>query len=290
MYSPRFEYLLAKSLKEAITYLEWLGPGARLLAGGQSLIPMLRFRQIAPSHLIDLGKLPLHGVEVQNGALVIGATTTHAELERSELVKSRYPLLADVARVIADPLIRNLGTIGGSAAHADPSGDWGPALLATRATLVAQGPKGERAIPAHELFTGSFSTALAPAEVLTQIRLSWPVDAGGAYLKLHRKVGDFATVGVAVQLSLDPGGQVRDCGIGIAGMGLSYVHAVKAGEYLIGRSLERDVLRRASAIASEETHPISDRRGSARYKREMVKVLSARAFETAAARAGGAVA
>ncbi|MGH2707738.1 MAG: FAD binding domain-containing protein [Actinomycetota bacterium] len=288
MYSPRFEYLLPQSLEEAIEHLEQLGPGARLLAGGQSLIPMLRFRRIAPSHLIDLRKLSLHGIESANGALVIGATTTHAELERSEVIRGRYPLLADVARLIADPLIRNLGTIGGSAAHADPSGDWGPALLAARATLVAHGPGGERAIPTHEFFVGSFSTALAPAEVLTRIRLSCPADGGGAYLKIARKVGDFATVGVAVQLALDPDGQVRDCGIGITGMGISYVHAVKAGEYLIGRRLDREALRRASAIASEETHPISDRRGSARYKREMVKVLSARALETAAARAGRA--
>jgi carbon-monoxide dehydrogenase medium subunit len=290
VYSPRFEYLLPESLSEAIGYLDQLEPGARLLAGGQSLIPMLRFRQIAPSHLIDLRKLPLQGIEARNGTLVIGATTTHAQLERSELIKTRYPMLADVAQVIADPLIRNLGTIGGSAAHADPSGDWGPALLAAGTTLVAHGPKGERAIPAREFFAGSFSTALAPAEVLTEIRLSWPEDAGGAYLKLHRKIGDFATVGVAVQLALDSGGRVRDCGIGITGMGLSYVHAVKAGEYLIGRSLDRDALRRASTIASEETHPLSDRRGSARYKRDMVKVLSARALETAVVRAGGTVA
>jgi aerobic carbon-monoxide dehydrogenase medium subunit len=191
-----------------------------------------------------------------------------------------------VARVIADPLVRNLATIGGSAAYAHPSGDWGPALMAARATFTAVGPGGQRSIPADQFFVGSFCTALGAAEILTGIELSGLSNGGGAYMKLHRKIGDFATVGVAVQLTVDADGKVSDCGIGMSGVALSYVRASKAEEYLVGRTLDRDSLRRGSGIASEETHPVKDARGSAIYKREMVKVLCRHALETAAQRAG----
>lgn len=286
MYPGRFAYHVPDTLPEAITQLERGGGDARALAGGQSLVRLMRFRYESPSHLVDLRNLDLAGIDEFGGRLRLGATTTDAAIDASPVIKQRYPLIADVARVIADPLIRNLGTIGGSAAYAHPSGDWGPALIAGRATFTAVGPGGQRTIPADQFFVGSFCTALGPAEILTGIELTGLGDGGGAYIKLHRKVGDFATIGVGVQLTVDADGKVSDCGIGLSGVALSYVRGAKAEEYLVGRALDRDSLRRASGIASEETHPIADGRGSSLYKREMVKVLCRHALEAAAARAG----
>jgi carbon-monoxide dehydrogenase medium subunit len=286
VYPGRFAYHLPDSLHEAVGNLERGGGDARVLAGGQSLIRLMRFRYESPSHLVDLRNLGLSGIDEFGGRLRIGATTTDAVLETSPTISNNYPLIADVARVIADPLVRNLATIGGSAAYAHPSGDWGPALMAARATFTAVGPGGQRSIPADQFFVGSFCTALGAAEILTGIELSGLSSGGGAYMKLHRKIGDFATVGVAVQLTVDADGKVSDCGIGMSGVALSYVRASKAEEYLVGRTLDRDSLRRGSGIASEETHPVKDARGSAIYKREMVKVLCRHALETAAQRAG----
>ena len=292
MYPNRFEYLAPNSLEEAVAGLERGGTQARALAGGQSLMRLMRFRYESPSHLVDLRYLGLSGIAETTApgspspTLHIGATTTDAMLDASPLIRSRYPLLADVTRVIADPLVRNLGTIGGSAAYAHPSGDWGPALIAARATFSAVGPRGQRTIPADEFFVGSFCSALGPAEILTGLQMTGLGDGGGAYLKMNRKVGDFATVGVGVQVSVGADGRVSDCGIGLTGVALSYVRAVKAEEYLVGRILDRDALRRCSGIAAEETHPVKDARGSATYKREMVKVLCTHALETAAERAG----
>ncbi|HXF72671.1 MAG TPA: xanthine dehydrogenase family protein subunit M [Actinomycetota bacterium] len=286
MFPPRFDYRAPRSLEEALAVLAELGSGARPLAGGQSLIPLLKLRAARPSCLVDLRYLGLDGLGEEDGYLVVGATATHAAVEASPLVAERYPLLHDAARVIADPLVRNLGTVGGSAAHADPAGDWGPVLLAARAVMVAAGPSGEREIPAGEFFTGSFETALAPEELLVRILVPRRPRSGGAYHKLHRRVGDFATVGVAVDLTLDGSGAIEDCGIGLAGVGLSYVRAAKAEEHLRGRRPDRAALRRAAEIAAEEVHPVSDHRGSARYKRELVRVFALRGLERALERAG----
>lgn len=285
MFPPRFDYRAPRTLEEALAVLEELGPGARPLAGGQSLIPLLKLRAARPSCLVDLRYLGLDGLREEDGHLVVGATVTHAAVEASPLVGERYPLLRDAARVIADPLVRNLGTVGGSAAHADPAGDWGPVLLAARAVMVVAGPSGEREIPAGEFFLGSFETALSPEELLVRILVPRRPRSGGAYHKLHRRVGDFATVGVAVNLSLDPAGAIEDCGIGLAGVGLSYVRAAKAEEHLRGRRPDRAALRRAAEIAAEEVHPVSDHRGSSRYKRELVRVFALRGLERALERA-----
>lgn len=285
MFPPRFDYRAPRSLEEALDLLAELGPEARPLAGGQSLIPLLKLRAARPTCLVDLRYLGLDAFGEEDGHLVVGATVTHAALEASQLVAERYPLLHDAARVIADPLVRNLGTVGGSAAHADPSGDWGPVLLAARAVMVAAGPSGEREIPAGEFFVGSFETALAPGELLVRILVPRRPRSGGAYHKLHRRVGDFATVGVAVDLTLDPAGAIEDCGIGMSGVGLSYVRAAKAEEHLRGRRPDRAALRRAAEIAAEEVHPVSDHRGSARYKRELVRVFALRGLERALERA-----
>lgn len=285
MLPPRFDYRAPRTLEEALAILAELGPEARPLAGGQSLIPLLKLRAARPSCLVDLRHLGLDGFGEEDGHLVLGATVTHAALERSALVRDRYPLLHDAARVIADPLVRNLGTVGGSAAHADPAGDWGPVLLAARAVLVAAGPAGEREIPADGFFVGSFETALAPGELLVRILVPRRPRAGGAYHKLRRRVGDFATVGVAVDLSVDAAGAIEDCGIGMSGVGLSYVRAAKAEEHLRSRRPDRAALRRAAEIAAEEVHPVSDHRGSARYKRELVRVFALRGLERALERA-----
>lgn len=285
MFPARFDYSAPGTLEEAVDLLSRLGPKARPLAGGQSLIPLMRFRLARPAHLVDLRRLPILGIEEADGALSIGAMTTQAAIEASGAIRARYQLLWDAAHVVGDPLVRNLGTVGGSAAHADPRGDWGAVLLASRATFVVVGPEGEREIPADEFFTGSFETALGGGELLTWIRIPIPDRSGGAYLKLRRKVGDFATVGVAVQLTLDQSGAIDDCGIGVTGVDVSYVRAAKAEEYLRGERLDRARLRRASEIASEETHPLSDQRGSAEYKRDLVRVFSARALSTAFRRA-----
>ncbi|HYR62816.1 MAG TPA: xanthine dehydrogenase family protein subunit M [Actinomycetota bacterium] len=286
MYPGRFAYYVPDTLPEAVRQMERGGGDARALAGGQSLVRLMRFRFESPSHLVDLRNLGLSGIDELGGRLRIGATTTDAALEASPTIQQHYPLIADVVRVIADPLVRNLGTIGGSAAYAHPSGDWGPALIAARATFVSFGPGGQRSIPADQFFVGSYCTALGPAEILTGIELTGLRDGGGAYMKLHRKIGDFATIGVGVQLTVDADGKVSNCGIGLSGVGLSYVRATKAEEYLLGRALDRDTLRRGSGIASEETHPVADTRGSSIYKREMVKVLCRQALETSARRAG----
>lgn len=301
MYPGRFDYHIPDTVEEAVALMARYGEEARALAGGQSLMRQMRFRYLNPSHLVDLRRLGFSGlqesdardpgahasgVHTPGGTMTIGATTTDAELEASSLLKLHAPLLADVARVIGDPLVRNLGTIGGSAAHAHPSGDWGPALLAARARFRAVGPEGWRTIPADRFFVGSYCTALGPAEILASIEVSGLADGGGAYLKLHRKIGDFATVGVAAQLKVDTDGKIADCGIGLTGVAMSYARATKAEEYLNGRHLDRDALRRAGGIAAEETHPVGDSRGSSAYKREMVKVLCTQALVRAAERAG----
>lgn len=287
MYPPRFTYVAPASLEEAVQRLVELGSGARPLAGGQSVIPLMKLRRLRPTHLIDLRALPMSSIEARDGTLRIGALTTHARLERSGLVRDFYPLLSDVARVTADPIVRNLGTIGGAAAFAHPSGDWWPALLAARAELVAIGREGVRTIPVDDFFTGGFETSLGHAEILTEVRIVRPPGSGGAYFKLRRRVGDFAIVGVAVQLGLDPDGSVRECGIAVTGVGLHCIRANKAEEYLTGGPLDPEALARASEIVSEQTHPTSDHRGSADYKREMVRVFAARALAASAARARG---
>lgn len=292
MYPARFDYLVPRTVEQAVDLLEELGPGARVLAGGQSLIPLMRLRRARPTHLLDLRVLPLSGIRTPAGdptgdtAITIGPMTTHASLERSPGLRERYPLLSDAARQVADPVVRNLGTIGGAVAFADPSGDWGPALMALNATFLAVGPGGEREIPADDFFLGPHLSALDPAELLVEIRVARQPGSGGAYAKFRRRVGDFAVVGVAVQLAIDDRGLIDDCGIAVTGIDLSYVRADKAQEVLVGSRAGPDSLRLAARIVAEQTHPVSDHRGSAEWKREIVRVLALRSLGTAAIRAG----
>ena len=259
-----------------------------MLAGGQSLIPVMKLRLASPEVLIDIGRIPgLSLLKEDGNTLRIGAMTRHRELEESKLIQTRYPLLADTAAVLGDPEVRNAGTIGGALAHADPAGDWGAALLAFDAKLVATGPKGKRTLSIDEFFTDTFTTALKPVEVLTEIRIPKPGPrSGGAYKKLKRKTGDFATVAVGAQLKLDTKGAVESVRIGMGAVGPTPVRAKRAEEFLTGKVATTDNLGRAAKLAAEESKPTSDLRGSEEYKRAMVEVFARRALETAVQRAG----
>ncbi len=207
-------------------------------------------------------------------------------MERASLIQQRYPLLADTARVIADPIVRNWGTVGGSIAHADPAGDWGAALLAAKAEVVITGPKGrrigQRTLPLEEFFTGPFMTALQPGEIVTEIRVPAPGPReAGAYLKIERKVGDFAVVAVGVQIALDADGVCRKAGIGLCAVGPTSLRAREAEEWLMGKRLDERVIARAGELAAEAAQPTSDTRGPAEYKRDMVRVLTVRALRKA---------
>lgn len=289
MIPDRFEYFAPQTVPEALDLLKRYGEDAKVLAGGHSLIPLMKLRLAAPQYLIDLNRLPdMAYIKESDGMLRIGALTRHGDLEHSELIRKRYPLLADTARVIADPLVRNMGTIGGSLAHADPAGDWGAALLAAGAEVVATGPKGQRTVSLSDLFVDTFTTSLQSDEILTEVRVPQPVPrSGGAYLKLERKVGDFAIAAVGAALVLDGKGAVERAGIGLCNVGATSLRARKAEDALKGKQPEASAIARAAEAAAGEADPVSDLRGPAEYKRDIVRVITARALRLALQRARG---
>jgi carbon-monoxide dehydrogenase medium subunit len=207
MLPARFEYHRPETLEDALALLDQYGEDAKVLSGGMSLIPLMKLRFASFGHLVDVNRIPdLQGIREADGWLQVGGLTRHNEIASSDLVASRYPAMAKAAPMIADPIVRNLGTIGGSLAHADPAGDWGSVMLALGAQVTARSSSGERVIPVDELFVSTFSTTLEPNEILTAVQVPIPkARSGGTYLKLERKVGDFATVAAAVQLTLDDG-------------------------------------------------------------------------------------
>jgi carbon-monoxide dehydrogenase medium subunit len=282
----RFDYVRPKSLSEAVSLLA-KNPEAKLLAGGHSLIPMMRFRMATPPVLIDINALSeLAYIKEDGDWLRIGAMTREAELDRSDLIRRSYPLLSDTARVVGDPLVRNLATVGGNLAHADPANDHPATMLAYGAVVVATGPKGERKIAAADFFRGAFETALESAEILTEIRIPKPRRrSGGAYFKLERKVGDFATAAVAVQLTLDDNGTVGSAGIGLTNVGLTPILAKAASDSLKGRRPVADTVAAAAKLASDAAEPTDDHRGSEEYKRHLVRTLTDRALTLAVKRA-----
>jgi aerobic carbon-monoxide dehydrogenase medium subunit len=290
MYPPRFEYFTPESIDEAVSLLDRFGDEARVLAGGQSLIPLMKLRFAAPRVLVDINRVAgLDGLTEENGQLRIGALVRHKDCERSGLLRSaRYSALGEAAPHIADPLVRNLGTVAGSLAHADPQGDWGSVMLAMGADVEARGPQGTRRIPIEEFFHGPFTTALEPTELVTSVWVRDPgARAGGCYLKLERKVGDFATVGVAVHVSLEDG-RVRRAGIGLTGVGLTNLKATQAEQALAGADLDDDAISTAADLAAQAAEPQGDLRGSVDYKRHIVRVFTERGLRAAgeAARAG----
>jgi carbon-monoxide dehydrogenase medium subunit len=249
----------------------------------------MKLRLATPAYLIDINRIPgLEYLHDHNGVLSIGALTREADLEHSDLVRAQYPIVWDTARVIGDPLVRNLATIGGNLAHADPANDHPATLLALGAEIVATGLNGERAIPAAEFFTDFFTTVLRPDEILTEIRIPTPVTgSGGAYVKLERKVGDFAIVGVAAQVTIDTTGLCIRAGIGLTNVGPTPLKAHQAEAWLQGKRLDQDSIAQAAQLAAEAARPEADLRGSIEYKRDMVRVLTSRALTRALERAGG---
>jgi len=287
---PRsFEYFSPRTLDEAVSLLQKLGPEAKILSGGQSLIPMMKLRLASPPYIIDINHIPgLNYISELNGSLRIGALARESDLEVSPAVTSRFPILVDTTSVIADPLVRNQATVCGNLAHGDPANDHPATMLALGASLVAVGPTGEREIPVESFFTGLFTTALQPDEILKEIRVpAQAPSSGGAYLKLERKVGDYATAGVAVQVSLNDAGVCRRAGIGLTNVGFSPLKAKKAEAFLAGKALDQSTIKQAAELAAGESQPIDDIRGSADYKRDLVRVLTTRALTRAFERAKG---
>lgn len=278
-----FDYHAPQTLEEAIALLQEHRDEAKVLSGGQSLLPLLKLRLGAAGHLIDIGRIPgLEHIREEDGFLKIGGRTRESALERSEIIRSRYPLLADTAAVIADPLVRNLATVGGNLAHGDPANDHPAAMLALRAEVVAAGPNGTRTIPIDDFFQGLFATALEPEEILVEIRIPQPPPrSGGAYVKLERKVGDFATAASAVQLTLGADGEVERIGIALTNAGPTPVRAAEAERLLTGKTPTQELIAEASRQAAAAASPTPDRRGSVEYKRNMARVLTARALHKA---------
>jgi carbon-monoxide dehydrogenase medium subunit len=288
MIPPAFDYVAPKTLAEAIALLAQ-NPEAKVLAGGHSLIPLMKLRLASPALLVDINRLSeLSYIREEGGWLKIGALTREVDLDESALVQQKYPLLADTTRVIADPLVRNMATVGGNLAHADPANDHPATMLAYGAQIVAAGPQGERVIPAEDFFLDAFQTALTHEEILTEIRIPAPrPGSGGAYMKVERKVGDFATAAVAAQITLDASGRIESAGIGLTNVGLTPIKATAAEAALKGQPPDEATLRRAAELAAEAAQPISDQRGSEEYKRSLVKTLTVRALRQAIARAQG---
>jgi carbon-monoxide dehydrogenase medium subunit len=287
---PRsFEYFSPRTLEEAIALLQKLGPEAKLLSGGQSLIPMMKLRLLSPEYIVDINRIPgLDYITENNGHLRIGCLTREHELESSDVVKTKFPILSDTAKVIADPLVRSQATVCGNLAHGDPANDHPATMLALGASVVATGPKGQREIAIQDFFPGLFTTALEPEEILTEIKIPFPPPrSGGAYLKLERKVGDYATAGVAVQITLDNAGACTRAGIGLTNVGMTPIKATQAEASLVGKKLDDAAIQQAAQLAASESQPMDDIRGSADYKRDLVRVLTTRALNTALDRAKG---
>jgi carbon-monoxide dehydrogenase medium subunit len=290
---PKFDYIAPGSLSEAIELLKSRGEGAKVIAGGQSLIPLLKLRLASPTVLVDIGRIPgLDYVRESDGFLRIGATTTMADVAGSELMRKKYPIIHDASMVIADPLVRNRGTVGGNLSHGDPANDLPAVMLALDAEFSVEGPAGVRVVRARNFFLDTFTVALAHEDILTEIRVpSPPRRSGGAYLKVEQKVADFATAGAGVFLRVGAAGECESVGIGLTNVGPKAIEATKAEEAMKGRKpTHRAAVERAATLAAEASDPVSDIRGTAEYKRSLVKLLVGRATKLAyqRARSGGA--
>ena len=289
MIPGEFDYFSPSTLSEAIALLEQHGDEAKVLAGGQSLIPAMRFRLSLPEVLVDInGISDMEYIRESNGHLAIGALTREVMLEESPLVQGSYTLLAEAARVIADPIVRSRATVGGNIAHADPANDHPAVMLAYDAQVVAQGPNGSRTIAIDDFFVDLFENALADNEILTEIRLPRPEsNSGGAYVKVERKVGDYAISAVAVQLSMN-GNTCSSARIGLTNVSPVPIRAKNAERTIIGQVITDEVLEAAGQAAAAECDPSPDLRGTVDYKRDLTRVLTKRAIRQAAERARGA--
>src|ERR1700747_1230047 len=287
MIPPAFDYLRPNTIPEAIAFLQQYGDDAKILSGGQSLIPMMKFRLARPGYLIDINRISgLSYIKKEGGYLKIGGLTREAELENSRLIHSKYPIILDTARVIADPQIRNMATLAGNLAHGDPANDHPATMMALGAQVVATGSKGERIIPIERFFVTVFTTDLQHDEIVTEIRIPTPpARSGGAYFKLERKVGDFATAAVAAQLTLDGNGACQKVGIGLTNVGPTPIKARKAEDFLRGKKLDGSTIAQAAELAADKSEPSADLRGPVEYKKSLVKELTKRALTRAVERA-----
>ncbi|MGP7998400.1 MAG: FAD binding domain-containing protein [Streptosporangiaceae bacterium] len=278
MYPSRFRYEAPRSLNEAITLLHDGGDYAKVLAGGQSLVPLMKLRFAAPDLVVDINNVP--GLDYHqadpDGTLRIGALCRHADLERSALLKSSQPTMAAAAPLIADPIVRTRGTLVGSLCHADPQGDWASVVTALGGSVIALGPAGRRTIPLADFVTGPFENVLEPDEIAVEAVIP-PArgERSGGYLKLERRVGDFATVGVAVAVETS-GAVVTRAGIGLTGVGGSTIAAREAAAALTGQPLTAESIGQAADLAAAAARPRTDHRGSAEYKRHMVRTFVVR--------------
>jgi carbon-monoxide dehydrogenase medium subunit len=282
----KFTYLAPTSLPEVWQALQAHPGDAKILAGGQSLIPLMKFRLATPAYVVDLRKVAgLDTLEERDGALVIGAMVRESALERSDVVRRRYTGAYEASSVVADPLVRNFATIGGNLAHADPANDHPAMMVAMRAQVAAQGPNGQRMIGIDDFLVDTMETSLAPEEVLTAIHIPTPTQrTGSAYIKFERKVGDYAIAAVGVQITLD-GDVCTQAGIGLTNVGPKAIRATQAEAFLVGKRMTMENVQEAARLAAEAAQPSSDLRGPDTYKRKVVQTLAARAIRAAADRA-----
>ena len=289
MIPPSFEYLTPSNISDAVALLQKHGDEAKILAGGHSLIPAMRLRLAEPGYLIDISGIgDLDYIQEESGQLRIGAMTCEAALEESEIVQRKYPLLLDTAKMIADPSVRNMATVGGNLAHGDPANDHPATMLALRASVIAEGPNGTREIKIDNFFPDFFTTALSEDEILTEIRIPTPPSAsGGAYLKIERKVGDYAAAAVACQLNIDSSGSIENIGLGLTNVGSTPIRASSAEELLKGKKPDENMLAEAGRLAAADSEPMEDLRGSAEYKIALVNELTQRAIKLSIQRAEG---
>jgi carbon-monoxide dehydrogenase medium subunit len=285
MIPPAFDYHAPRSVSEALTLLGSLGADAKILAGGHSLLPMMKLRFAQPGHLIDINRIPeLRGIREEADEVVIGAMTVENDLIASAILQNRVPLLAEAPKQIADPQVRNRGTLGGDIAHGDPGNDHPAISLALNATFVLAGPKGRRSVKADDFFLGTYATALADDEILVEVRVpAFAQGTGWAYEKLKRKTGDWATAGAAVVLRLDAG-TVSHIRIGLTNVAPTAIRATAAEAALLGRPLDETTLAAAAAAASAASDPAEDLRGDIAYKTAMAGQMVKRALRAAAAR------
>jgi len=287
LFPASFEYRRAASIDEVLATLAEHGGDARVLAGGQSLIPAMRFRLARPAVVVDINPLEeLAFIRAEGGALRIGARTRDSELEHWRGLRD-YPMLADATRVVADPVVRQMGTVVGSLCHNDPAGDWPVVALASKASVVVRGPGGERIVAIDDFLVDSFTTAVADGELATEVRFPTPATrSAGAYYKIERKVGDFATAAAAVALTLGPDGTIADASVAIGAAGPKATRVAEAERVLRGAVPGEDVLRAAAEAARAAAEPSEDNRGSVEFKQTLAGVLVGRALRTALERLG----
>lgn len=287
MIPASFDYSSPATLDEALKLLQELGDEAKILAGGHSLIPMMKLRFAEPEHLVDIGNIPgLNTVKLDDNQLTIGAMAKEVDLEDSKEVAQHFPIFGDAAKLIADPQVRNFGTIGGNLAHGDAANDQPAVMIALGAELEITSLDGKRTVGIDEFFYGFYMTAVQEGEILTEIRIPIPSGkSGNAYTKLERKVGDYATAGVAVQLVLDDSGTCTSAGIGLTNVNPLPLRAERSQEALVGTKIDDEAIEKAAQYASEDCNPSSDLRGSEDYKRRVVKTLTKRMIKKALERA-----